>query len=54
MQKEQENRVKLELQVTELEEKVDTLNQDLTVAREKEVKLQDDLEGEREAKMVSA
>lgn len=52
LQKEQENRVQLELHVTELEEKVDTQSKELVSVRQTEAKLQEELEAEREAKMV--
>ena len=52
LQKEQENRVKLELQVAELEEQVDQRSTDLSSARDEREKLKSDLATERETKEV--
>ena len=52
LQKEQENRVKLELQVAELEEQVDQQSTDLSSARDEQEKLKIDLATERERKEV--
>ena len=52
MQKEQENRVKLELQVAELEEQVDRQTSDLSTAREDQERLKTDLFQEKESKQV--
>lgn len=52
LQKEQENRVKLELQVAELEEQVDQRTTDLLSARKEKEKLKTSLIQERENKQV--
>ena len=53
LQKEQENRVKLELQVAELEEQVDQRTSDLSAAIEEKERLKSSLDQEREGKQVS-
>ena len=53
LQKEQENRVKLELQVAELEEQVDQRTSDLSAAMEEKERLKNSLDQEREGKQVS-
>ena len=52
LQKEQENRVKLELQVAELEEQVDQRTSDLSAAMEEKERLRTTLDQERENKQV--
>ena len=52
LQKEQENRVKLELQVAELEEQVDQRASDLSAAVEEKERLKTNLDQERESKQV--
>ena len=52
LQKEQENRVKLELQVAELEEQVDQRASDLSAAMEEKERLKNSLDQERECKQV--
>ena len=52
LQKEQENRVKLELQVAELEEQVDQRTSDLSAAMEEKERLKSDLDHERGGKQV--
>ena len=52
LQKEQENRVKLELQVAELEEQVDQRTSDLSAAVEEKERLRTTLDQERENKQV--
>ena len=52
LKKEQEYRVKLELQVAELEEQVERQTSDLSSAREEHEKLKADLSQERQNKQV--
>ena len=52
LQKEQENRVKLELQVAELEEQIDKQATELLSAQEEQEQLKIDLAHERESKQV--
>ena len=52
LQKEQENRVKLELQLTELEDQVERHSVDLSSAMETQEQLKTDLTLERESKQV--
>ena len=52
LQKEQENRVKLELQLTELEDQVERHSVDLSSAMETQEQLKSDLTLERESKQV--
>jgi outer membrane murein-binding lipoprotein Lpp len=53
LQKEQENRIKLELQVAELEEQVDQRTSDLSAATDEKERLKNNLDREREGRQVS-